>query len=242
MTHSIPWLRVSLEGLVIVSSILLAFGIEAWWTRIESNRDALGELGTVLEEVHEARTQLQDVVRWREREQSAAASVQTRLEGVPIDENIALPDTLFALSFGLQLVSDAPTQAAEAFVTSGYIDVVEDVELRQALLAWTSLVVDLRDDEVRFGITGKDLLEDFYDRMVFTAPMALLTPVFLAGPLTPVASGGDNVLAKYSTRARNLLAHWVGTLQLLSRQSSALLDRADELISLIEHELSRYGA
>jgi hypothetical protein len=242
MTHSIPWLRVSLEGLVIVSSILLAFGIEAWWTRIESNRDALGELGTVLEEVHEARTQLQDVVRWREREQSAAASVQTRLEGVPIDENIALPDTLFALSFGLQLVSDAPTQAAEAFVTSGYIDVVEDVELRQALLAWTSLVVDLRDDEVRFGITGKDLLEDFYDRMVFTAPMALLTPVFLAGPLTPIASGGDNVLAKYSTRARNLLAHWVGTLQLLSRQSSALLDRADELISLIEHELSRYGA
>ena len=242
MTHSIPWLRVSLEGLVIVSSILLAFGIEAWWTRIESNRDALGELGTVLEEVHEARTQLQDVVRWREREQSAAASVQTRLEGVPIDENIALPDTLFALSFGLQLVSDAPPQAAEAFVTSGYIDVVEDVELRQALLAWTSLVVDLRDDEVRFGITGKDLLEDFYDRMVFTAPMALLTPVFLAGPLTPVASGGDNVLAKYSTRARNLLAHWVGTLQLLSRQSSALLDRADELISLIEHELSRYGA
>tara|TARA_B100001123_G_C15133341_1_gene956288 strand:+ start:57 stop:785 length:729 start_codon:yes stop_codon:yes gene_type:complete len=242
MTHSIPWLRVSLEGLVIVSSILLAFGIEAWWTRTESNRDALGELGTVLEEVHEARTQLQDVVRWREREQSAAASVQTRLEGVPIDENIALPDTLFALSFGLQLVSDAPTQAAEAFVTSGYIDVVEDVELRQALLAWTSLVVDLRDDEVRFGITGKELLEDFYDRMVLTAPMALLTPVFLAGPLAPVASGGDNVLAKYSTRARNLLAHWVGTLQLLSRQSSALLDRADELISLIERELSRYGA
>ncbi len=242
MTRSIPWLRVFVEGMVIVSSILLAFGIEAWWERIEWHRNALGELGTVLEEVHEARAQLQDVVRWRERERSAAVSVQTRLEGVPIDENIALPDTLFALSFGLQLVSDVPTQAAEAFVTSGYLDDVEDVELRQALLAWTSSLVDLRDDEVRFGVAGKELMQDFYDRIALTGPMALLTPVFLAGPLAPVTSGGDEVLAKYSTRARNLLAGWVATLQLLSRESVAVLGQANELIGLIEREVSRYGA
>jgi hypothetical protein len=28
---SVPWLRVAIEGVVIVSSILLAFGIDAWW-------------------------------------------------------------------------------------------------------------------------------------------------------------------------------------------------------------------
>ena len=27
----IPWLRVRVEGVVIVGSILLAFGIDAWW-------------------------------------------------------------------------------------------------------------------------------------------------------------------------------------------------------------------
>ena len=27
----IPWLRVFVEGVVIVGSILLAFGIDAWW-------------------------------------------------------------------------------------------------------------------------------------------------------------------------------------------------------------------
>jgi hypothetical protein len=27
----IPWFRVFVEGVVIVGSILLAFGIEAWW-------------------------------------------------------------------------------------------------------------------------------------------------------------------------------------------------------------------
>jgi hypothetical protein len=27
----IPWLRILVEGAVIVGSILLAFGIDAWW-------------------------------------------------------------------------------------------------------------------------------------------------------------------------------------------------------------------
>ncbi len=31
MTKQIPWLRVFVEGVVIVVSILLAFGLQAWW-------------------------------------------------------------------------------------------------------------------------------------------------------------------------------------------------------------------
>ena len=243
MTRSIPWLRVSVEGVVIVASILLAFGIDAWWARIESHRNALAELGTVSEEVHEARTQLQDLVRWRERERSAALAVQTRLEGVSPDNPIALPDTLFALSFGMRLVTDAPTRATDAFITSGHIDEVEDFELRQALLSWTSSLTDLRDDEVRFGAVQDQLQEDFYDRMEIAGSIGqgllqFLAPTFLAGPLAPVASPGDEVLAEYPTRARNFLAQWAGTLQLLSRESSALLDQADELIGLIEREIA----
>ena len=38
MTKRIPWLRVLLEGLVIVSSILLAFGIDAWWEDVKDGR------------------------------------------------------------------------------------------------------------------------------------------------------------------------------------------------------------
>ena len=238
MTRSIPWLRVSVEGVVIVASILLAFGIDAWWARIESHRNALAELGTVFEEVHEARTQLQDLVRWRERERSAALAVQTRLEGVSPDNPIALPDTLFALSFGMKLVTDAPTRATDAFITSGHIDEVEDFELRQALLSWTSSLTDLRDDEVRFGAVQDQLMEDFYDRMFVAGTLGFMAPTFLAGPLAPVASPGDEVLAEYPTRARSFLAQWAGTLQLLSRESSALLDQADELIGLIEREIA----
>ncbi len=39
MKPQIPWLRVFVEGVVIVGSILLAFGSEAWWD--ESQERAL---------------------------------------------------------------------------------------------------------------------------------------------------------------------------------------------------------
>ena len=41
MKPQIPWLRVFVEGVVIVGSILLAFGIDAWWEgRQEREREA----------------------------------------------------------------------------------------------------------------------------------------------------------------------------------------------------------
>ncbi len=35
MKAQIPWLRVFVEGVVIVGSILLAFGIDAWWEGVQ---------------------------------------------------------------------------------------------------------------------------------------------------------------------------------------------------------------
>ena len=31
MAKQVPWLRIMAEGVVIAGSILLAFGIQAWW-------------------------------------------------------------------------------------------------------------------------------------------------------------------------------------------------------------------
>jgi len=41
VSERIPWGRVLVEGVVIVGSILLAFGIEAGWQRLESRSERL---------------------------------------------------------------------------------------------------------------------------------------------------------------------------------------------------------
>jgi hypothetical protein len=38
-TKQIPWVRLLVEGAVIVGSILLAFGIDAWWDGVQESRD-----------------------------------------------------------------------------------------------------------------------------------------------------------------------------------------------------------
>ena len=50
MKAQIPWLRVFVEGVVIVGSILLAFGLQAWW---DGRADRQTEL-TILREMHTA--------------------------------------------------------------------------------------------------------------------------------------------------------------------------------------------
>ena len=48
-TRQIPWLRVCVEGVVIVGSILLAFGIDAWWNmKATRRRLGLGAAPTML--------------------------------------------------------------------------------------------------------------------------------------------------------------------------------------------------
>ena len=41
MTKKIPWLRVWVEGVVIVVSILLAFGIQAWWDERQESQEVM---------------------------------------------------------------------------------------------------------------------------------------------------------------------------------------------------------
>ena len=51
MKPQIPWLRVFVEGVVIVGSILLAFGLQAWWDERgerQTELTILGELHTAL--------------------------------------------------------------------------------------------------------------------------------------------------------------------------------------------------
>ena len=58
MNRTIPWLRVAIEGLVIVSSILLAFGIDAWWDERQEHR----EEQQILQDLQEEFVLVQDVL------------------------------------------------------------------------------------------------------------------------------------------------------------------------------------
>ena len=56
MKAQIPWLRVFVEGVVIVGAILLAFGLQRWWDDVELDRELNQELKNVARELEENRS------------------------------------------------------------------------------------------------------------------------------------------------------------------------------------------
>ncbi|MHC4986028.1 MAG: hypothetical protein ACYTFO_07725 [Planctomycetota bacterium] len=59
MTQRIPWRRVLAEGAIIVVSILLAFGIQAWWDHRQEARDETVVLAALLDEFQAKMDQLE---------------------------------------------------------------------------------------------------------------------------------------------------------------------------------------
>ena len=49
--REIPWLRIGAESVAIVASILVAFGIDAWWEGRQSQRAEVRQLVRVAEEL-----------------------------------------------------------------------------------------------------------------------------------------------------------------------------------------------
>ncbi len=60
--RKIPWPRVLVEGVVIVGSILLAFGIEAWWDGLQALRIEATMVWAVIDEVEANRRGLETAV------------------------------------------------------------------------------------------------------------------------------------------------------------------------------------
>ena len=59
MKSTIPWLRVIAEGVVIVGSILLAFGIDAWWEVRVQHEEETQLLADLAEEFASNRSRLE---------------------------------------------------------------------------------------------------------------------------------------------------------------------------------------
>ena len=85
------WTRLTLEGLVIILSILFAFGIDAWWAGVNERERERGYLLALREEFGEVVTQLADVKAERGLAQHGVEALIGQIQG---DER-APPDSLF---------------------------------------------------------------------------------------------------------------------------------------------------
>lgn len=146
-SKNIPWLRVFVEGGVIVGSILLAFSLDAWWDR--QNREAeLGEqLEVVVREMQSASEALQRALNAHDLNAELAAHLTSTLEQVGEGSDVVVSDTLIGPLLP-QVTADVTTGSLDAFIAAGGLELIEDAEIRRDLLGWPTRIEDLLDDEI----------------------------------------------------------------------------------------------
>ena len=234
------WGRVVAEGLVIVFSILLAFGIEAWWGQrgesqdeVEALRGLRDDFGESLERLASAMTEHVGV-----RDASVRLLAMT---GPDADQAVShlVMDTLVMGLIAYPKVFPV-TATYDALIASGRIQLLESVALRRELARWSTAVVDLREEE-------RDAFRQMDERLL-PYLWNYLPVVTLDVNVHPRYEGVDLNRSHFSRRYRELLQSMLFENAVEERMNSSIrvIERlsvaesvAERVLTLVEGELAR---
>ena len=146
MNREIPWLRIVLEGVVIVTSILLAFGIDAWWEGRRERADVVRELQNVELELVENRDKLDFNLVLHRRVAASIDELVTLMDDLSVS-SIEIPDTLVELLL-FTPTTNPSTGAIDALVASGRLSFIRDDVLRRRIAGWKGILGDLEEGEL----------------------------------------------------------------------------------------------
>jgi hypothetical protein len=141
----IEWRRLLTEGIVIVVSILLAFWIDAWWDSVQDRAEEREILGLLRAEFEANQKVLARTAGIHRLNLDAMRKIVSASES-DISVHDEYLGSLFLQSAGTPHYNPS-TGALAATISSGRIDLVRNIELRNRLAGWNSVVSDLILDE-----------------------------------------------------------------------------------------------
>lgn len=137
-----------LEGLVIVASILLAFGLEAWWDYRNERKAEAVVLQNLLEEFVAAGTELDFYLGLDRRVEEAASTTLAALQEARDEgrEFVSIRDTALALIM-IPGTFDPQLGTLAGLLSSGGLPLLRDTELQRALAGWPGLLTEASEEE-----------------------------------------------------------------------------------------------
>ena len=140
------WLRVGAEGVVIIVSILLAFGIDAWWDERQERAEEREALSQLESDFRANAAQLDTVRRYHQRALDASYEIIARagLGGEPVG---GTPTAELVLHFGSAWNYDPVLGGINSLIQSGKLGILQSDSLRAAIAGWPDIVEDLNGDE-----------------------------------------------------------------------------------------------
>lgn len=157
----VPWSRVIAEGVAIVVSILLAFGIQAGWETRQQRAEERRALALLDLEFRANRDSLRVLMT----DHAANLEGLRRFYETPLEELRGMDaDSIVDAVVGafiLQITYDPSIGAMETLLRGGRISVLRDLELENMLWLWQRQLVDSQEEGRLLIETVNGSLEEF---------------------------------------------------------------------------------
>jgi hypothetical protein len=142
----IPWLRVFVEGVVIVGSILLAFGIDAWWEERQERVQEQEVLSSVRAELEENVGLVDDWFATHRRVDDAAREFLEVISDAQEGDADPVADSI--IGEVIRGPTYEPVRASlDAAVSSGRMEVIRSEEVQRGLARWSRLLAEASEEE-----------------------------------------------------------------------------------------------
>ena len=219
---------------MIVASILLAFGIEAWWAQRLERADETEALSRLDVEF----AQVDSVMReWRQNHQAVLSASEELLAHVGPDGSTSIDTDRIGALLSVVVFTwtlDPPSGVLSSLLASGQLSLIQNEELRAALASWDSLLDDLRGDEQLAFQLVTEQLGPYLDRRVSLRAVESLGDGYSSGT-SDFPSGFRDVLA--DREFENLLHGRAGNTYWILASYDQALDALTRIRSILRHEL-----
>jgi hypothetical protein len=147
MIRKIPWSRIFAEGTIIVVSILLAFWIDAWWQKQLERKESHALIRALHTDFTASQKHLQEWTAGNERVLRAVSEFLREIRNTPVGGQLEARHEWLIAAVSAPTFDPTDTSLRTAIAT-GQIELITDLELRDALAVWRQQLEDTREDEL----------------------------------------------------------------------------------------------
>jgi hypothetical protein len=174
----IPLLRVLVEGLVIVASILLAFGIEAWWQGREEQEEAHDALEILRRDLTATTDQLDELVQFAQEGSDAALRAYVALgdDIANVDPRAVSNDLIRSLS---RRTMRLPRAGYTDLLSTGTLGLIDDRDLRDAVVQFYE---QAERAETIFEKNSAQYIDGYLSRLLVGGGLIVVRPTGVGVP------------------------------------------------------------
>lgn len=222
------------EGVVIIASILVAFGLDASWANYQDTKVERRVLMELSDELKSAKTRINSSIVELETVIKASSDL---VEFLGKDPRALSPDTTTTLVNQILTFNtlEVPTSVLDSIIASGQVRLISNNEVRDALAEWPALIFDVRENHEWHRVETDEFL------VPYLAKFLSIRDALIIGDglkFTPGTFDYDVASMQRDPVFEGRLVWRISRQQATLNESKILLDETDRLLMLIAAEIS----